>query len=154
MGGHPLQDTLRGNAPLSRPRVPGVQQIGDRFRGDRDIHYPVVSQYLAQYSLQVPDVALDPLGDQLNYSVCQLNPQLGRLEAQNRHPGLQVRRLDVRYEAPFETGAHPVLQKHQFPRGPVRGDYHLPPGCMQVVEGVKKPLVGLFLTAQELDVIQ
>ena len=50
------------------------------------------------------------------------------LLAQDRHLGFQVGWLDVRDQAPLETGAQPLFQGGNGLGGPVAGEYDLPAG--------------------------
>jgi hypothetical protein len=78
--------------------------------------------------------------------------RLGLL-AKNRGLGLQVRRLDVRDEAPFESRAEALLQRGDLAGDAVRADHDLLGGVVQIVEGVEKLLLRPLLSRDELDVV-
>src|SRR5690606_11974660 len=61
-------------------------------------------------TLELTDVARDARGDELHDVVRDAEVLLERLLAQDRDPGLEVRRLDVGDQAPLEATAHPVLE--------------------------------------------
>ena len=109
--------------------------------------------HAVQTPLQLPDVLLHSLGDQLDDAFTDLNPHLSCLGGQDRHAGLQVRGLNINDQPPLEPGAQPVLQQGQGLGRPVGSNNHLITRVMQVVEGVKKAFVGLFLAAHELHVV-
>jgi len=67
--------------------------------------------------------------------------------------GLDVRRLDVGDETPFEAIADPVFQIGYFLGKLVAGDDDLPARIVEGVEGMEKFLLGPFLAGDELDVV-
>jgi hypothetical protein len=104
-------------------------------------------------AFQFPDVGGDAARDVLEHLRRRVEPLLDRLLAQDRDPRLQLRRLDVGEQAPFEAAAQPVLERHQALGCAVAGDHDLLAGVVQRVEGVEELFLRPFLVLQELDVV-
>ena len=104
-------------------------------------------------ALELTDVGGDPARDVLQCLRRRVEPLLDRLLAQDRDAGLQLRRLDVGEQAPFEPAPQPVFERHQALGRAVAGDDDLLAGVVQRVEGVEELLLRPFLVLQELDVV-
>src|SRR5438046_2076636 len=72
---------------------------------------------------------------------------------EDREAGLEVGRLDVSDEAPFEAGAQAVLEGRNLLGRPVGGDDDLLVDLVQRIEGVEELLLGPVLAGQELHVV-
>ena len=106
-----------------------------------------------QRALEFADVALDAAGDELEDVVGNVEPIHLSLLAKDRDAGLQLRRLDVGDQTPFEPGPQPVLEGGQLLGRPVGGDDDLLVRVVQRVEGVEELLLDAFLALDELDVV-
>src|SRR5690606_5352196 len=102
---------------------------------------------------ELTDVRRDLRRDVLEDVVRGREPFAGSLLAEDRDAGLEVRRLDVRDEAPLEPGPQAVLEAVELLRRDVRGDDDLLVRVVQGVERVEVLLHRLFLALQELDVV-
>ena len=113
----------------------------------------VIGHDLLDGALDLTDVVGDVDGDVVADIVIQLQIQGPGLIFQNGHTGLIVRGLDIRQQAPLETGAQPVLQGGHVAGPPVGGHDDLLPGFVEGVEGMEELLLGLLLTGDELDIV-
>src|SRR5207244_6436275 len=77
----------------------------------------------------------------------------GRLLLEDGHPGLEVRRLDVRDEAPLEARPQALLDFGNILRDGVAGEDDLFSRLVEVVEGVEEFLLRLLLSGDELNII-
>jgi len=72
---------------------------------------------------------------------------------EDRDPRLEVGRLDVGDEPPFEPRAQARLERRKLARLPIRRDDDLLAGLVQAVEGVEKLLLELVLAFDELNIV-
>ena len=75
------------------------------------------------------------------------------LRAQDRDPGLEVRRRQVGDEAPLEARPEPLLEGQDRLRRPVGGQHDLLAVLVDRVERVEELFLGPFLVRDELDVV-
>ena len=75
------------------------------------------------------------------------------LLAQNRDPGLEVGRLDVSDQAPFEPRPQPFLERRDVARRAVRRHDDLRAGFVEGIEGVEELLLNPLLVLEELHVV-
>ena len=75
------------------------------------------------------------------------------LLAQDRDPRLEVGRLDVGDQPPFEARAQPLLERRDLARRPVARHDDLPAGLVERVEGVEELLLDPLLVLEELHVV-
>ena len=66
---------------------------------------------------------------------------------------IDVGRLKVGHQAPFEAGDESLLEILDLTGRPVAGQHDLFVALVQRIEGVKKLLLDAFLARQELDII-
>src|SRR5204862_7998575 len=104
-------------------------------------------------TLELADVVADIGGDE--------RQDLGRdatevlrlgLFTEDGEAGLELRRLDIGDEAPFEPGAQPVLEARDRLGRSVGGDHDLAAFAVELVERVEELLLELLGALQELDV--
>ena len=81
-------------------------------------------------------------------------PSSSRLLAEDGHLRLEVGRLDIGDEAPFEAGAESVFQGRNLFRRRVGREYDLLLRLVKGVKRVKELLLRPFLPGQELDVVE
>ena len=93
------------------------------------------------------------LGDEQRDLVRQPHALRLCLLPEDRGLGLQVGGLDVRDQAPFETGPEALLQRGDLAGDPIRADDDLLGRVVEVVKGVKEFLLGPLLAGDELDVV-
>ena len=94
------------------------------------------------------------LGDEGQHlRVGDVDPVRLDLLAQDRDARLEVGRLDVGDQAPFEPAAQPLLERGDVPRRPVARHDDLRAGLVQRVEGVEELLLDPLLVLEELDVV-
>ena len=67
--------------------------------------------------------------------------------------GLEIRRLDVGDQPPFEAAAQALLEGRDVPRRAVGGDDDLLLARVERIEGVEELLLGALLVGEELDVV-
>ena len=65
---------------------------------------------LVEVTFQLADVRAHALGDEERHFLRQVEPLVLRLLAEDGHLRLEVGRLDVGGEAPFEAGAEPLFE--------------------------------------------
>src|ERR1017187_8705611 len=106
-----------------------------------------------QCAFELTDVGGNPARDVLKCLGRRVEPVLDGLLPQDGDAGLQLRRLDVGEQAPFEPAAQPVLEGHQPLGRPVARDDDLLAGVVQRIKGVEELLLGSLLVLQELDVV-
>src|SRR6185436_5535996 len=105
-------------------------------------------------SLELADVRRDAARDEGEYlRVGDVDRVRLHLLAEDRNAGLEIRRLDVCDEAPFEPRAEPGFEGRDRARRPVRGDDDLPAGLVERVKRVEELLLDPFLVLEELDVV-
>ena len=80
-------------------------------------------------------------------------PELLALPPQDRHPGLEIRHLHLRDQAPFEARNQALLQVGDLAHRPVAGHHDLLLVFVERIEGVEEFLLGAFLARQEMDVV-
>src|SRR5207302_10033825 len=68
--------------------------------------------------------------------------------------GLQIRRLDICDQAPFEARAEAFLERRDFLRRRVGREHELLPRFIECVERVKELLLRPFFSREELDVVE
>ena len=102
---------------------------------------------------QLPHVSGDILGDVLDDVRRQIQTQQNGFVFDDGTAGLIVRRLNICHQTPLKSGAQAVFQPEHIRWGTVGGENNLLFGLIQVVEGVKKLLLGLFLAGDKLNVI-
>ena len=93
------------------------------------------------------------VGEELENLIAQLDLQRSRFLAQNRHARLDIGRLELRGQAPLETGNEPMFEVGDFRGGPVAREDDLFMAVEERVEGVEKFLLRAFFPAEELDVV-
>ena len=93
------------------------------------------------------------VGDELGHLVRHVQVEKLGLAADDGHPRLKVRRLDVGGEAPLEAGAQTLFQAFYFLRRAVAGQNDLLARAVEGVEGVEELLLGALLAGDELDVV-
>ena len=105
-------------------------------------------------ALELADVRLDALGDRgQDVDVRRPGAVALRLLAQDRDPGLQIGRLDVRDQAPLEPRTEPFLEGVDLLRRPVGRQDNLSAGLVHAVEGVEKLFLDALFPGEELDVV-
>ena len=72
---------------------------------------------------------------------------------QDRDPCLEVGRLDVGRQAPFEARPQPLLERRDLFRRPVGREHDLLAGLVERVEGVEELLLHPVLALEELDIV-
>ena len=140
---------------LQRLRV--VEDVPDGVLGDEDRgrapDQELVGLELLHHPFQLPDVGFQLVGDVLAHLRRHIQVHQLRLPADDGHPGLEVRRLDIRQQAPFKPGLQPVLQRLDLLRGPVGGQDDLLAVLMQRLKGVEELLLCALLAADKLDIV-
>ena len=76
-----------------------------------------------------------------------------RLADENRHAGLELRRLDGNRETPSEAGFQALFETRYFFRITIAGDDHLLLAFEQRIERVEKFFLRAILVREELDVV-
>ena len=72
---------------------------------------------------------------------------------QNSYLGLQVGRLNIGDQSPFEATAQAVLDLWQLLRRTIRSDDNLPHALVERIERMKELFLGALLLGKELDVV-
>ncbi len=134
------------------------QEVGEHLLGDvvgqRDAVQAGVRRHPDQRALELSDVVDDVVGDERQHVVGNAVEVLGLgLLAQDREARLELRRLDVGDQPPFEPAAQPVLDGRDGLGRPVRRDDDLAAPAVQVVERVEELLLELLGALEELDVV-
>ena len=93
------------------------------------------------------------MGEKFHQLLRQAQPGLLGFRLQDAEAQLVGRRVDVRNEAPAEPRAHALLEALERGWRFVGGNDDLPVLINQRVEGMEEFLLGRFLAADELDVI-
>ena len=141
---------MRGPA---RGQEVGEDLAGDVF-GERNAVQARVRGDADQRAFELPHVVDDVLGDEAQHGVGDAVEVLGfGLLLQNCEARLELGRLDVGDQAPFEATAQPVLDRGDRLRRPVGGDHDLAAAAVQVVERVEELLLELLGALEELDVV-
>ena len=131
-----------------------LQYLGDQSGVDGTAGEGGVCHDAGEAPFELADVSRHAGGDHGESGVVvDLDPLEPDPFPENGYAGLQIGRLDVRDEAPFEPRYEPVFQCLERFWRPVRGDDDLLAGLVERVEGVKELLLGLLLLLQELDVV-
>ena len=112
-----------------------------------------VGDHAAQRALELAHVGADALGDEERHFLRQLDADGLRLGHEDRHAGLELRRLDRHRESPAEARFEPLLQALDLLRVAVAGQDHLVLAFEQLVEGVEELLLRALLAGEELDVV-
>ena len=119
------QDHIRCDDILSV----GIDDILESLAGIGQIGIHViesgVGDDLVEGTLQFTDVGLDICRDIFQDLVVQMPACDLRVFAEDRHPGLVIRRLDIRDQSPFETGTEAFVQCLHFTGRPVGGQNDL-----------------------------
>ena len=74
-----------------------------------------------------------------------------RLLLENRHFGLEIRRLNIGDQSPFETGSESLFERGNFMGRAVAADDDLLAGIKQRVERVEELGLRAFLPGQKLN---
>ena len=85
--------------------------------------------------------------------VAQFDLQGVRFLAQDRHARFDIGRLQLRGQAPLETGNQAMFEVRDLRRRPIAREDDLLMAVEERVEGVEKFLLGALLAAEELDVV-
>ena len=99
------------------------------------------------------DVGADALGEKLEDLVAQLDLQRVRFLAQNGHARLDIRRLQLRGQAPLEARNEAMLEIRDLGRRAVAREDDLLMAVEEGVEGVEEFLLRALLAGEELDVV-
>ncbi len=142
-GAHPLilgrQDVLqRLLGQLERQRLRGEG-------GERD--------HAIEQTFELTDVRAHLAGDEQGDVVRQIGALDLGLAPQDGHLGLEIGRLDVGDQPPFEAAAQAFLERRDVARRGVRRENDLLLARVERVEGVEELLLGPLLVGQELDVV-
>src|SRR5438552_18789333 len=89
-------------------------------------------------ALKTTHVRANAVGDKLENLILQLDLQRARFFAQDRHAGLDVRRLKLSGKSPLEAGNQRVLQVRDLRSRPVAGKHDLFMSVEKRIERVKK----------------
>src|SRR4051794_10140884 len=104
--------------------------------------------------LQLADVRGDAARDEREHlRVRDVDPVGLHLLPEDRDARLEIGRLDVRDEAPFEPAPEPFLERGDVARRPVARHDDLRAGLVERVEGVEELLLDALLVLEELDVV-
>ncbi len=106
-----------------------------------------------QRAFQPADVGANPLRQEINDLVRQFRAHGFGLLAENGRARFDVRRLQIRDEAPFEARDEALLEILDFAGRAVAGQDDLFVPLVQGVEGMEKFLLDALLAGEELDVI-
>src|SRR5690606_37692334 len=130
------------------------EKVPQRFSGQLDrqrlAHGARVRYDARQRALQLADVGLGHLRDVDEDVVGDLQPFVGRLLPNNCGARLEIRRLDVRGQAPLESRAQALLQMRNVARRPVAGDDDLLVDLEERVESMEKFFLRALLAGNEL----
>ena len=148
---HDLEDVV-GRDVLYRGAIRGKERLR-QVEVDLLVHQRGVGADADEVPLELADVAFHHRGKVERHVFREVDVLGLRLAVHDRHAGLDVGRLDVGDEAPFEPGLDPLLQVGDLLRELVAGDHDLLAGGVQVVEGVEELLLGPRLAGDELDVV-
>ena len=99
-----------------------------------------------QRAFQFANVGVDLIGDVHHRFVRNVEIFRLRFLAQNGDPRLQVRRLNIGDQSPFEPGAQPFFQCRNFLRRTVAGNDDLLMFFMQRIKCMEKFLLGPFFS--------
>src|SRR2546425_3080071 len=104
-------------------------------------------------ALQLADVRLDPARDEIGDIVGEPDALERGLLLEDGHARLEIRRLEIRDQAPLEARAQALLDLRDVLRGGVARDDDLLPRFVEIVERVEELLLGPLLARDELDVV-
>ena len=93
------------------------------------------------------------MGNEFQYIGVNVGFLLLSLSLQDGEARFIVGRLNIHQQPPFESGAKPLGQPGHFLRRAVTGNHNLAVGVVQLIKGMEKAFLGLFLAADELDVV-
>ena len=132
-------------------------QVGQHFLGEVDAHLAAgegaEGDHPGERALELADVRLHAAGDQVGDVVGQADALQRGLLLEDRHPGLEVRRLDVGDQPPLEARAQALLDLRDVLGRAVAGDDDLLARLVEVVERVEELLLRALLARDELDVV-
>ncbi len=112
-----------------------------------------VGNHPLQRAFQFTHVGADALGNEEGSIVRQIDLGLLGLLHQDRHTGLQLRRLHRHRQAPAETRLQALFKAFDLLGVAVAGENHLLAALKQGVEGVEELFLGTLLAGKELDVV-
>jgi len=104
-------------------------------------------------TLEAADVGADALGKELEDTGLELDGEGLGFFAENRETRLDVGRLKLGGQTPFEAGDEALLEIGDFRRRAVAGEDDLLVPIEECVEGVEEFLLGTFLAGEELDIV-
>ena len=106
-----------------------------------------------QRAFELAHVGLDGARNVFRHVVGQTEALVLGLFLQNRDPGLEVRRLDVRNQSPLKPRTQTFFDGIDVFRQAVRGNHNLLLLLVERVEGVKKFFLGALFSSDELDIV-
>ena len=98
----------------------------------------IVGVKLFHCALQLADVLLQMVGDIFRNVIRQIQIQQFGLALDDRHTGFEIRRLDIRRQAPLEPGAQTLFQALDLLGRPVGCQHDLLAGIMQRIKSMEK----------------
>ena len=123
------------------------------FKRDLHVIEPGICGDLFDGSLKFADIGFNVGGNILEDLVIHIKMGILHILAEDRHTGLIARRLNVRDQSPFETGAETLIQcLHLFGRT-IGGKNDLFSCLVELIEGVEELLLRRFFSYYKLYVI-
>ena len=115
-----------------------LEQMLDDFLGQFLAAERRERRHAHERAFQPAHVGANAVGQEFENLIAQLDLQGLRFLAQNRQARLDVRRLQLRRQSPFEARNEPMFEVRDFRSGPIAREHDLFMSVEERVEGVEK----------------
>src|SRR6056297_525294 len=134
-----------------------LHQVAQHLLRKLEIEFTLVQRGVGEEAnesaFELPDVAFDVVGDELDDLLVELNAIVFGLALQDGDARLESGRLHVGREAPLKARQEALLDALNIPGRAVGGENDLLPALVQGVEDVEEFFLRLLLAAEKLDVV-
>ena len=98
-------------------------------------------------------MAVDAVGQVFDDLLRHIHAVVVQLFVDDGDPRFQIGELQIRAESPLEPGKQSLLHSLQIHRSTIRGQYDLLVILMQVIEDLKKDILGFLLSSERVYII-
>src|SRR5262245_15989637 len=149
-----LLDRFDRDGPVAAVAQHTLQYLSREVHGDGALVERGKRTETRQRPFQLAYVRIDVRGEENRHLLRQLDSFQLSFLSQDRDARLDVGRLDVSHQAPFEAIAQPLFEVGNLLRKFIRGEHDLVMALVERVERVEEFFLRALATSQELHVVE